>query len=185
MNMRPASTAWFELLTTHEDLTDTLEALAHTGSIQLELHGHAHMQMDVQDLQARLGEYNRMERSYKSIWPEPDPGMSPFSGSSAEILDSALTSLRAWEKEARPKIQQLDFIKGRIVEMDILHRFLSARLPGYVPARHLGGVGYLFVRGMAGPSTPVIDGASCGVMAWHPPAALVVAASELLGGVHA
>ena len=126
MNMRPVSTAWFELLTTHEDLTDTLEALAHTGSIQLELHGHAHMQMDVQDLQARLGEYNRMERSYKSIWPEPDPGMSPFSGSSAEILDSALTSLRAWEKEARPKIQQLDFIKGRIVEMDILHRFLSA-----------------------------------------------------------
>ena len=126
MNMRPVSTAWFELLTTHEDLTDTLEALAHTGSIQLELHGHAHMQMDVQDLQARLGEYNRLERSYKSIWPDPDPGMSPFSGSSAEILDSALTSLRAWEKEARPKIQQLDFIKGRIVEMDILHRFLSA-----------------------------------------------------------
>lgn len=66
-----------------------------------------------------------------------------------------------------------------------LHRFLSTRLPGYAPERHLGGVGYLFVRGMAGPTTPVVDGASCGVMAWHPSAALVVAASELLGGVDA
>ena len=66
-----------------------------------------------------------------------------------------------------------------------LHRFLSTRLPGYAPERHLGGVGYLFVRGMAGPSTPIVDGASCGVMAWHPSAALVVAASELLGGVDA
>lgn len=63
-----------------------------------------------------------------------------------------------------------------------LHRYLARRLPAYEPATHLGGVGYLFVRGMAGPETPVVDGASCGVMAWHPPAALVVAASELLGG---
>ena len=66
-----------------------------------------------------------------------------------------------------------------------LHRYLSTRLPGYTPERHLGGVGYLFVRGMAGPTTPVVDGTACGVMAWRPSADLVVAASELLGGTHA
>ena len=59
-----------------------------------------------------------------------------------------------------------------------LHRFLSWRQPGYDPERHLGGVQYLFVRGMVGPETP--DGA--GVFDWHPPAALVVEASELLAG---
>lgn len=63
-----------------------------------------------------------------------------------------------------------------------LHRFLGSRLPGYDPEQHLGGVGYLFVRGMAGAQTPVVDGASCGVFGWFPPAALTVAASELLGG---
>ncbi|MFT3887014.1 MAG: UvrD-helicase domain-containing protein [Arachnia sp.] len=63
-----------------------------------------------------------------------------------------------------------------------LHRFLGTRLAGYDPERHLGGVGYLFVRGMAGPATPVVDGASCGVFGWFPPAGLVVAASDLLGG---
>lgn len=66
-----------------------------------------------------------------------------------------------------------------------LHRHLTVRLPDYDPARHLGGVGYLFVRGMAGRDTPVVDGSACGVLAWYPPAALVVDASELLGGTHA
>lgn len=63
-----------------------------------------------------------------------------------------------------------------------LHRFLSARLAGYQPHRHLGGVGYLFVRGMGGPET----GPDTGVFSWYPPAGLVVALSELLsdGGRH-
>lgn len=55
-----------------------------------------------------------------------------------------------------------------------LHRYLSWRLPAYDPAQHLGGVGYLFVRGMAGPDTPVVDGMPCGVFTWRPSAALVL-----------
>jgi exodeoxyribonuclease V beta subunit len=63
-----------------------------------------------------------------------------------------------------------------------LHRFLRWRQPGYDPARHLGGGRYLFVRGMCGPGTPVVDGGRCGVMAWRPPDALVVELSALLAG---
>ncbi|MEV6320194.1 UvrD-helicase domain-containing protein [Nocardia sp. NPDC051787] len=59
-----------------------------------------------------------------------------------------------------------------------LHRYLRWRLPGYDPARHLGGVRYLFVRGMVGPETP----SGCGVFDWYPPADLVVALSALLAG---
>jgi exodeoxyribonuclease V beta subunit len=66
-----------------------------------------------------------------------------------------------------------------------LHRFLRWRQPGYDPARHLGGGLYLFVRGMCGPDTPVVDGARCGVMAWRPPDALVVELSALLAGLPA
>ena len=64
----------------------------------------------------------------------------------------------------------------------VLHRFLRWRLPGYDPSRHLGGVLYLFVRGMCGPATPVTDGSPAGVFGWQPPAALVVALSDLLDG---
>ena len=64
----------------------------------------------------------------------------------------------------------------------VLHRFLRWRVPDYEPERHLGGILYLYVRGMCGPETPEIDGHPCGVFAWQPPAAMVVELSELLAG---
>lgn len=64
----------------------------------------------------------------------------------------------------------------------VAHRFLRWRLPGYEPEKHLGGVLYLYVRGMCGPDTPVIDGHPCGVFSWRPPVRLVEAISELLDG---
>ncbi|CAM5728734.1 UvrD-helicase domain-containing protein [Mycolicibacterium aubagnense] len=62
----------------------------------------------------------------------------------------------------------------------VLHRFLRWRLPGYAPGRQLGGVAYLFVRGMCGPATPVVDGHPCGVFSWQPPVELVSRLSDLL-----
>jgi exodeoxyribonuclease V beta subunit len=56
----------------------------------------------------------------------------------------------------------------------VLHRYLRWRQPGYDPAQHLGGVLYLFVRGMCGPSAPA------GVFSWQPPAALITGLSDLL-----
>ncbi len=61
-----------------------------------------------------------------------------------------------------------------------LHRFLRWRLADYDPTRHLGGVAYLFVRGMTGPDVPRVDGHPCGVFAWQPPATFVTALSDLL-----
>jgi exodeoxyribonuclease V beta subunit len=63
-----------------------------------------------------------------------------------------------------------------------LHRYLRWRQPGYDPAMHLGGVLYLFLRGMCGPSTPVVEEMTCGAFGWAPPAALVVDLSDLLAG---
>jgi len=64
-----------------------------------------------------------------------------------------------------------------------LHRFLRWRLPGYDPEQHLGGIAYLFVRGMAGPATPEKYGTPCGVFPWKPPVALIEDLSDLLSGV--
>jgi exodeoxyribonuclease V beta subunit len=61
-----------------------------------------------------------------------------------------------------------------------LHRYLRWRLPGYDPAQHLAAVLYLFVRGMAGEATPVVDGEPCGVYAWRPPGRLVARLSDVL-----
>ena len=63
-----------------------------------------------------------------------------------------------------------------------LHRFLRWRQPGYDPATHIGGVLYLFVRGMSGPATPLVDGRPCGVFGWRPPVGLITGLSDLLDG---
>ncbi len=61
----------------------------------------------------------------------------------------------------------------------VLHRFLRWRLKNYNPEQHLGGVMYLYLRGMCGPNTP-----GSGVFSWKPPVALVEAVSDLLDGAH-
>lgn len=61
-----------------------------------------------------------------------------------------------------------------------VHRYLRHRQPGYDPEQHLGGVLYLFVRGMCGPATPAdADGVPCGVFSWRPPTALITGTSDL------
>jgi exodeoxyribonuclease V beta subunit len=64
----------------------------------------------------------------------------------------------------------------------VVHRFLRWRQKDYDPDVHLGGIAYLYVRGMAGPDTPRADGQPYGVFAWRPPTALIVSISELLDG---
>jgi exodeoxyribonuclease V beta subunit len=65
-----------------------------------------------------------------------------------------------------------------------LHRYLRWRVPDHAPTS-LGGALYLFLRGMAGTDTPMVGDQPCGVFAWHPPADLIVATSDLLDGVSA
>jgi exodeoxyribonuclease V beta subunit len=65
-----------------------------------------------------------------------------------------------------------------------LHRYLRWRIPAYDPRVNLGGVYYLFVRGMTGAQGDPVAGAmpagSPGVFAWHPSGELVEALSEAL-----
>ena len=64
-----------------------------------------------------------------------------------------------------------------------VHRYLRWRLgDAYDPAVHLGGIGYLFVRGMVGPDTPNTEGVPNGLFEWRPPAALISDLSDLLDG---
>jgi exodeoxyribonuclease V beta subunit len=61
-----------------------------------------------------------------------------------------------------------------------LHRYLRWRMPDYRPDAHLGGIAYLFLRGMTGDRAGTDEPA--GVFEWAVPPALVVALSDLLDG---
>ncbi len=63
-----------------------------------------------------------------------------------------------------------------------LHRFLRWRMVDYDPRRHLGGVAYLFIRGMIGPEAVLAEGRVHGVFAWRPPVELISSLSDHLDG---
>ena len=75
-----------------------------------------------------------------------------------------------------------DYPLQALLYVVVVHRYLRWRQPGYDAATHLGGVLYLYVRGMCGPQTPEQDGHPAGVFSWQPPASLVTALSDLLDG---
>ena len=103
-------------------------------------------------------------------------------------LGGVAEELTAWHY--RPAALALEMERGHyglqaLLYTVALHRYLRWRLEGYDAERNLGGVLYLFLRGMTGADTPVVDGARCGVFAWQPSKALVEALSDVLdrGGV--
>jgi exodeoxyribonuclease V beta subunit len=96
--------------------------------------------------------------------------------------DGSLTSADYERARLVEAMLHSDYPLQALLYCVVLHRFLRWRQPGYDPERHLGGVLYLFlfVRGMCGVDTPVVDGHRAGVFDWQPPASLIVAVSELL-----
>ncbi len=94
--------------------------------------------------------------------------------------DGSLTSADYERARLVEAMLHSDYPLQALLYSVVLHRFLRWRQPGYAPERHLGGVLYLFVRGMCGVDTPVVDGHRAGVFDWQPPASLIVAVSELL-----
>jgi exodeoxyribonuclease V beta subunit len=94
--------------------------------------------------------------------------------------DGSLTSADYERARLVEAMLHSDYPLQALLYSVVLHRFLRWRQPGYSPEEHLGGVLYLFVRGMCGADTPVVDGHPAGVFDWQPPASLIIAMSDLL-----
>ena len=118
------------------------------------------------------GEHRYLVVDYKTNWLGGLPGSGAAPLSSDDYRPQAL----------REAMTHSDYPLQALLYAVVLHRFLRWRQLGYSPAQHLGGVLYLYLRGMCGPNTPLVDGHPCGVFAWQPPAALVEAVSDLLDG---
>ncbi len=97
------------------------------------------------------------------------------------VADAALTAADYNRERMAEAMLHSDYPLQALLYSVVLHRYLYWRLPGYDPERHLGGVLYLFVRGMCGAKTPAHDGHPAGVFSWQPPTALVIAVADLLG----
>ncbi len=114
---------------------------------------------------------------YKTNWLGGHGGDAGAAGAAGEALST-------WDY--RPAALDAEMLRHHyplqaLLYLVALHRYLRWRLPGYDPEANLGGVLYLFLRGMVGPDTPAPGGEPAGVWSWAPPAGLVPALSVLLG----
>ena len=92
----------------------------------------------------------------------------------------AIEPLEAYHPDLLPAaMAHSDYPLQALLYSVAVHRYLRWRLPGYTPEVHLGGIGYLFLRGMVGQATPVHLGCPYGVFAWQPPAATVLGIDRL------
>jgi exodeoxyribonuclease V beta subunit len=101
-------------------------------------------------------------------------------------LAGAQEQLRAWHYRPAALAAEMSrshYVLQALLYCAALHRYLRWRIPGYDPQRDPAVVHYLFLRGMQGARTPVLDGQRLGVFSWQPPGALVAALSDLLDGV--
>ena len=94
--------------------------------------------------------------------------------------ESPLTAADYARDQVTDAMLHSDYPLQALLYVVVVHRYLRWRQPGYDPAVHLGGVLYLYVRGMCGPETPLVDGHPAGVFSWLPPVSLVTALSDLL-----
>ena len=92
--------------------------------------------------------------------------------------EAGLTAADYAADRLREAMLHSDYPLQALLYTVVLHRYLRWRQPGYDPEVHLGGVLYLYVRGMCGPETPTVDGHPAGVFSWHPPAGLVTELSD-------
>lgn len=127
MSLRPAPARWFELLTTRDDLTRAVEALARTGSIELETQSGTDVRFNMPDLQQRMEEFNRLSRRYHSYWPGVALDTTSPPGRPARILDKALSRLRAWEHDAAHIVQDMEALTGERTDMLLVQEMLAAQ----------------------------------------------------------
>jgi exodeoxyribonuclease V beta subunit len=92
---------------------------------------------------------------------------SNFLGSHAEHYQAA---------SLNEAMRQHDYPLQYLIYSLALHRYLKLRLPDYEPTKHLGGVAYLFIRGM----NP--EWGTAGVFFEHVPLEVLLALDELMSG---
>ena len=162
------------LLRTHLTPADALfrypDLLDHPALADQQLRGYLNGSIDaVLRVRDEAGTPRHLVVDYKTNW------LGSFDGRPLTVGDYRPARLAEAMMGAHYPLQALLYSVA-------VHRLLRWRQPGYDPGTHLGGVLYLFVRGMAGGATPRVAGVPCGVFSWRPPAALVTGLSDLLDG---
>jgi len=123
--LRPHPAQWFEILVARDDAAVLLEALARTGTVELEARPEpGERGMSVTELEPSLDEFARAQRQYAPYWPQalrPSRRVAP----PADTLSRCLREMREWAEHAEPIVRELQRIGRERAEYRLWHALLD------------------------------------------------------------
>jgi V/A-type H+-transporting ATPase subunit I len=123
MSVRPVPARWFEVVVAQSEAAAALEALAATGTIELELNPQANALAPLTELRALFEAEADLAQRYAKYWPKPEIDVAfaaeteAVIGTPAERLERALGALRDWARDAEPLIARTQSIEGELAEL--------------------------------------------------------------------
>ncbi len=126
MSLRPTQTRWFEILTSRDRTVWALDALAHSGLVQLEIDPRALERVEPAELRLRLLAHDETAKRYQAVWPEIEPGPQPLKRAPEQLLDNALKSIAVWEREAATLVEQLQSARVQHNNLQLLRELVTA-----------------------------------------------------------
>ena len=124
--LRPVPARWFEALVAQDDAAAALEALAATGTIELELRTGQDAKAPVAALAPLLDRYVEFAASYRAYWPKRGSRPSGTQLPARTILEAGLTRLEAWREQADRPIRELQALELERVDLAVWRDLFTA-----------------------------------------------------------
>ncbi|MDA8363366.1 MAG: hypothetical protein M0Z84_05995 [Gammaproteobacteria bacterium] len=115
---RPQRARWFETYTPRDETVQTLEVLAQSGRVELELDPRSGAPLDIADLRNAAREFEHLSDRYRDYWPRYDVRPTGLIEPPEQTARTALDRLRAWSAHIDPLLDQLAALR---LETDNLH----------------------------------------------------------------
>lgn len=126
MSARPVATRWFEVLAPRLECSRTLEILADTGAVQIEVRPHPDALPSRRELGRGLSAMHKLRTRYDRYWSRGSLRHSPTSRPPRLILEFALHRIADWREEADPVIAKLQAMEQERTLLGRCWRWLSA-----------------------------------------------------------
>jgi hypothetical protein len=115
--IRPQPARWFEIVVARDDAFAALEALASAGCVEVEWHETDRLPGAYGAPAEMLKEVTELARTYRPYWPPPAVRLAAEHRAPADILDSAVATLRAWARDADPLIARIQVAEASAREL--------------------------------------------------------------------
>lgn len=143
--LRPQVCTWFELITSREQLTAVLQALAQGGAVELQAHERQAKPLVIAGVERALERFHELARSCQAHWPPPRRQGHARIEDPAATLAARLAQLEAWQAQAEPLLAEQERRTAEAQELADLARLLQTAGAGLPAPGLLASAGRFLV----------------------------------------